>query len=662
MIRGQLHPTASCTAAAELPDATRPGDPMWAQAFDALPDLVCIVDPRHRIVRANQAMADRLGVSPQAAIGQSCFACVHGTDAPPDACPHARTIADHQPHAAELLEPSLGGWVAVSTTPLLDSAGTFIGSVHVARDINQRKRTEEALRRSESLLKEAQRVTRTGHYMLDLETRRWSSSEVLDEIFGIGADYDRSVEGWLTLVHPEDRAMMAEYLAGTLLGQGRRFDKEYRILRACDHEPRWVHGLGRFEGDVLGRSIVMFGTIQDVTERTQAEAERLELERRLLHAQKLESLGVLAGGIAHDFNNLLLAILGHLDLALGDLPADSPAHASIRHSARAALRATDLTRQMLAYSGRGKFVLSRLDLSALVEENIHLFRTTLARKATLTLDLQAALPPVQADAGQIQQIIMNLLTNASDAVGDEPGVILLRTGVEHCSAAYLRQGRLDDRLAPGAYVYLEVTDTGCGMDAATQQRLFDPFFTTKKNGRGLGMSAILGIVRGHKGAIMLDSEPDVGTTIRVLLPAAGDPEVAETAGAKAGDAAADSHAFEGAVLVVDDEEMVRTVCTAILQRLGWDVLTAADGLEAIRVLSERTAEIGAIILDLSMPNMDGFTACRRLVQIKPEVRIVFSSGYDSRDALQHHADNGRAGFVQKPYTLENLQRALLSRV
>ena len=259
---------------------------------------------------------------------------------------------------------------------------------------------------------------------------------------------------------------------------------------------------------------------RDITARKQAEEERLEMERRLLHAQRLESLGVMAGGMAHDFNNLLMIILGNLDLAVAALSPASTAYSSIEQAIHAAQRAADLTRQMLAYSGKGRFVIKALDLTELVEENIQFFKPVIPNTVTLDLVLDQTLPPVRADAGQVQQIIMNLITNAAESIGDQTGAITVTTGVELCDVACLRQSRLEEKPLAGEFVYLQVADTGCGMDEETRRRLFDPFFTTKFTGRGLGLSAVLGIVRGHGGTIFVDSELDRGTTVKVLFPVA----------------------------------------------------------------------------------------------------------------------------------------------
>ena len=400
----------------------------------------------------------------------------------------------------------------------------------------------------------------------------------------------------------------------------------------------------------------------DVTERKRIEAERMELERQLLHHQKLESLGVLAGGIAHDFNNLLTAIMGNLELAGQDGTLGVTPRLRIEHAAKAAQRAADLTRQMLAYSGRGHFVIQPLNLNAVVEENSNLLRAALAKTATLELRLAERLPPIRADIAQLQQIVMNLITNASEALGDRPGEITLSTGVQDYDEAALSRSRLAERPPAGRFVYFEVADTGCGMDEQTQERLFEPFFTTKFTGRGLGMAAVLGIVRGHQGAIFVDSAPGQGTRVRVLFPVADAAEGQAAAtpidGGQATAPQSDWPPLHGTVLVVDDDEGVRELCRETLQDFGLAVLTAADGRQAVQLFRERTDQIDCVLLDLSMPGMDGLAALREMRRVMPAVKVILSSGYDESDALRQFAGEGLAGFLQKPYQLDSLYRRL----
>ena len=387
-----------------------------------------------------------------------------------------------------------------------------------------------------------------------------------------------------------------------------------------------------------------------IAERERAEDERRRLQAQIQHAQKLESLGVLAGGIAHDFNNLLLGVLGNADLALADLTESSAAYGNLLEAKRAATRAADLCRQMLAYSGRGKFVVEAVDLREVVEEMASMLKVSISKRAVLEFRFDPDLPRIEADATQLRQVALNLIVNASEALGDDDGGITVSAGAMECGRDYLRQSCLDDDLPEGRYAYLEVADTGCGMDRQTCQRLFDPFFSTKFTGRGLGMAAVLGIVRSHRGTIHVASQPGRGATIRALFPAATGPLPKRPRPP----APVEDAPGNGTVLVVDDEETVRTLARKMLERAGFTVRTAADGREAVEAFRQAPDEIAAVLLDLTMPHMDGRQTLRELRRIKPGVRVVLSSGYTQQDAAGRFGEDAPDGFIQKPYESAHL--------
>ncbi|MDA8084952.1 MAG: response regulator [Nitrospiraceae bacterium] len=396
--------------------------------------------------------------------------------------------------------------------------------------------------------------------------------------------------------------------------------------------------------------------VEDITEQRKAEADRKKFEARLLHAQKLESLGVLVGGIAHDFNNILTAILGHAELALLRMSAVSPGRENIREIEGAASRAADLARQMLAYSGKGRFVVETLDLNAIIAEMTHMLEVSISKNAVLRFDLHKGLPPVDCDATQLRQVIMNLVINASDAIGSRSGTIAITTGAADCDRAYLAETWLDEHLEEGLYVYLEIADTGCGIGKDELAKIFDPFFTTKFTGRGLGLAAVLGIIRGHRGAIKVQSEPGKGSIFKVLLPASAD---------RGGCMNKESVVVEriGAgrtVLLVDDEETVRAIGRQMLEELGFRTLIARDGREALELFGARSGEISCVMLDLTMPHMDGEEAFRELKRISPDVKVIMSSGYDEQDVTQRFVGKGLAGFIQKPYKLAELGAVLMN--
>ncbi|GFO55036.1 hypothetical protein GMSM_20430 [Geomonas sp. Red276] len=403
------------------------------------------------------------------------------------------------------------------------------------------------------------------------------------------------------------------------------------------------------EHDPRGIIIGYHGITRDISERKQS-ARR---EMQLLHAQKLESLGVLAGGIAHDFNNILMAIFGNTDLALLEVKEDSRVSLYLHRIKQAAARAAELAKQMLDYSGRGKFVLQKLDLNRLLKNLEPLLKASISKKAALRLDLHDPLPLVEIDAAQMNQAVTNLVMNASEALDNGAGAIIITTGTAQGSHA--NHGVIWHRDTPGKgeYVYLEVTDTGCGIDQKAMDKLFDPFFSTKFTGRGLGLAAVHGIVKGHRGGMEVSSEPGNGASFRIMLPAAGNtgkqthPEEPHRAGQ------AEMWRTEGTVLLVDDEESVLSTGSDMLRTLGFTPVTAKDGVEAIGVF-KKTPGIALVILDLTMPHMDGAQCFLELRKLDPDVKVIVSSGYHKQDVIGNFAGEGLSGFIQKPYQLSSL--------
>ncbi|MFP4030451.1 MAG: ATP-binding protein [Desulfococcaceae bacterium] len=386
---------------------------------------------------------------------------------------------------------------------------------------------------------------------------------------------------------------------------------------------------------------------------------RRQMDQRLQRVQKLESLGVLAGGVAHDFNNLLQSVMGNIELALMDLPPDSPATESIFQIESAARRLADLTNQLLAYAGRGKFNTGPVNLADLTAETAGLLRTLLGKRATLKMEPGDEPPVVHADSTQMRQVLMNLITNASEAIGEEEGTITIRTGVSPPADIPPDEAELGAPLSPGRYAWVEVADTGSGMDAETRSRMFDPFFSTKFTGRGLGLAAVLGIVRGHGGAVRVWSQPGEGTTIRLILPRRGDK--AKTVADPESDpesAEKDESPVAGTVLVVDDEPSVLGVTCRALERGGYQVLTAEDGFAAVKAVAENPDAISLVILDLLMPRMDGEATLREIRILEPELPVLLSSGYTDNELSAEIKAMSPSGFLKKPY----LPSDLLARV
>ena len=539
--------------------------------------------------------------------------------------------------------------IEINATVVQTAGGARLLSL--CRDITERKRAEDALRQSAAHLAQAQRLAHFGSFRADSTGKpavvTWSDEYF--RIFGYKpGEVQPSEDAFLARVHPDDRARVEANLR-RLLTTGGPGNEGFRIVRPDGTVRHLVCTLAATL-DEARRPVELLGVALDVTDREQAEEERRKLEERVQHVQKLESLGVLAGGIAHDFNNILAVILGNANLALLKLPPASPARDSIRDVEAAALRAAELCKQMLAYSGRGRFVVEPLNLSEAVREMAHLLTVSISKSATLKYNFAAELPLIEADATQVQQVVMNLITNASEALGDKEGVIAVSTGALYCSAEYLRNSYLDEQLPAGHYAFLEVSDTGCGMDRETVGKIFEPFFTTKFTGRGLGLSAVLGIVRGHKGAIKVYSEPGRGTTCKVLFPAAK--RVTESQRIKL--PSMRHWRGTGTILIADDEAAIRNVAKGMLEWAGFTVLTAANGREALSIFQQHTDEIVCVIMDLTMPLLDGEAAFRELRQVRGDVRVIMTSGYNEPEVTQRFAGKGLAGFIQKPFTADAL--------
>jgi PAS domain S-box-containing protein len=496
------------------------------------------------------------------------------------------------------------------------------------------------------------RLTRIGRALQELEDFK----RALDE-HAIVAVTD--ARGRITYVN-EKFCAISKYDRDELLGQ------DHRIINSGHHSTAFMSQLWKtiqggqvWKGEIRNKAkdgsfywvdttIVPFlgedgAPCQFVAIRADI-TQRKETEDSLRQSQRLESLGVLSGGIAHDFNNLLTIVMGNANLAASHLPPESPAQAYLNQIESATLRAADLTRQLLAYAGKGRMQVIEVNLNRLVVEMTQLLTVSISKKAAIRYDLAPDLPGILADPSQMQQLFMNLVTNASEAIGDEAGgLITIRTGVQRIDATYT--GRLLPALplAAGTYVTMEVSDTGCGMAPLVLERIFDPFFTTKFTGRGLGLSAMLGILRSHQGSLKVYSEVGRGSVFRLFLPAViPDQEPASvqpTTGWRG----------HGLLLLVDDDLNARAVARSMAEDLGFHVLEATDGQEALALFELRHAEIALVLMDLTMPHLDGGQAFLRMHSVNPKVPIVLTSGYSEQDVLAEFTGSGLAGFLPKPY-------------
>jgi two-component system cell cycle sensor histidine kinase/response regulator CckA len=565
---------------------------------------------------------------------------------------------------------------------ILDERGCIVGMRSFLIDVTQRKRTEQALREGEKLYRHLVEHASDIIYRTDIHGRFRIFNSMAGKMLGYSVE-ELVGRSYLDLVRPDYRARVRQFYRLQLVQRRSHTYLEFPAITRAGGEIWFGQNVeiieedGRVVGfqaitrditqkrrDEVGLQYVREELERRVTERTaeleranellrremaerQREGnERITLEAQIQHAQRLESLGVLAGGIAHDFNNLLAVIMGHAGLALPEIPEGSRARLSIEEVISASRTAAQLTQQMLAYSGRGKFTIAPINLSHLIEDVTRLIATLISKKATLQLNLDPDLPPIEGDSAQLRQVLINLLTNASDALCERPGTIQVTTGAQEVDEGELVSVLPDRSLPAGTYVFIQVTDTGCGMDEGTVQRIFDPFFTTKFTGRGLGLAAVQGIVRGHHGTLQVESEPGRGATFRVLFPAAGR-TIPDATGTET--VAENEWCPEGSVLVVDDEPAVRALACQILERAGLAVMTAVDGYDAVNTFEAHSGEIDAVLLDLTMPGLDGGEVFQRLVQTKPDIKVILCSGYDVQDVNSMLAPHSPAGFLRKPY-------------
>lgn len=505
--------------------------------------------------------------------------------------------------------------------------------------IRQRLEQEAALQESYRLVWE---TSVDGMRLTDADGRMVRVNEAFCRLVGKARS---ELEGQLmTVVYAAEEAeSVLERYRDRYSQRALRFRSE-SCRRLWDGRQVWLEVSNSFLA-VEGQAPLVLSLIRDVTQRKR-------MEQRLIEAQKLESLGVLAGGIAHDFNNLLTSILGNVGLAAADVDPGSPVRECLREIEATSRQAAKLCQQMLAYSGRGRFQVQLLDLNALLEEMRPWLQTSVGKAAVLRFDLAASLPVVEGDSAQLRQVVANLVTNAAEAMDEKSGEIVVRTGSLVPDAALRARAVPADGLREGEHVFVEVTDTGGGMTAETLARLFDPFFTTKFTGRGLGLSAVLGVARGHGGALVVESELGRGSAFRFLLPAAGGCAAPAVVPVVPGGSVRRRH---GAVLVVDDEDFVRRMLGRALQATGFEVLVAEDGEAGLRVFEERAADLRVVLLDLTMPKMSGVETFQRMRALNAKVPVVLVSGYSEEEATARFTGTGLAGFLQKPFTVESLR-------
>jgi PAS domain S-box-containing protein len=624
----------------------------YQQLLEALPGGIVYISTQGEVLEANAEAVHFLGLSYDELrhrwltdwAGETYYE--DGRPCPPEEYPVSRCLATGKPQLPLTLgvrQPGGAvGWATFTAVPVLEG-DELQGAVVTFVDLSESKRVREALRRSQGQLEAI--VQHSPDHILEVDAEgtilslnRPAPELTLEDLLGkklfefAPVEYHESFRQALRTVFEEGRPRSIEVAAEI----GRVYVNHFAPV---------------FDDARKVRKALVIAS--DITERLRAEDERRRLEARIQQAQRLESLGVLAGGVAHDFNNLLVGILGNIELAMRKLQADGHATPLLEDARTTATRASEMTHQLLAYSGRGQLRLTAIDLNQLVTEMRHLLSNTLSPKATLQLELDPDLGSIQADAIQLRQVVLNLLTNASDALEEAGGLIHVRTGlVDGAAAQSPNASLLGDPLREEPYVLVEVRDDGAGIPSSIRERIFEPFFSTKFTGRGLGLAAVLGIVRGHDGAIAIESKPGMGTSVRVFLPHAraslaqrGEPQPPISP----------PRPSDHRILVIDDEHHVRQVARHVLQAQGYHVLTAEDGRSGLAMLAAEPIDL--VILDLLMPDMPGEAVLAGLQERGHQIPVLLSSG--CMDEGPSNVDSSLVtGFLPKPYHIDALVDAV----
>jgi len=640
-----------------MPARTLPLD-----ALDRLPIAIFRLDLDLRVGFVSRALATDIGFPPEAILGKTIFEIGHSPENAAFQAEQYRTvirIGESVQFELSIDFPTGTRWFQSHAVPEFDGDGRVSGVIGYASEITALKLAQLEEQDREARMYEFLTQSPFGAWLKDADGRYVFVNRALEESLQIRSD------AWLGKT---DSDVFPPDVARAVQANDREVLASDRFRQFTEHAPGpngddrvWMTMKFPYRDRAGKPHVAGIGIDLTEVERERADKARLaaavelqrersEMEAQLLKSQKLESLGVLAGGIAHDFNNLLTSVLGYASLLRMQLPAGAVGQDYLKQIDRAGSRAAELCQQMLAYSGRGRFVVEAIALNSLVHEMGQLLGTVISKKSILKFNLAAELPTILGDATQVRQVVMNLITNASDAIGERSGVITLTTSIIDADAKYLAALDLLRQLTPGRFVYLEVSDTGCGMDEATVARIFEPFYTTKFTGRGLGLAAVQGILRGHRGAIKVYSQVGKGTTFKVLFPAGDGPEVpavrTETITAPFG--------RDRVILVVDDEEDIRIFARKALEATGFRVELAADGRDAVEQFRAHGDRIALVILDLTMPRLGGEPTFRELRQLRPDVKVLLTSGFNQEEATAGFAGKGLAGFLRKPFVTQEL--------
>ncbi|MCO4743314.1 MAG: response regulator [Proteobacteria bacterium] len=613
---------------------------------------VALLDTKGRIEWVNASFVKLAGEPAPDLRGRRLVELLHGPDASEDAL-ELLSEALRRGHQASVELPhrsALGTvtWVSVDLTPVRSPLGALQRFIAVETDVS---RARAFMARVLDSMTDVLLVVQEGRGIR-------SANEAACQLLGIaeGELLGRPLQDFLD--DSAEAGLAAEGASRVHMLLTRRMtpapgsdfgDLDLQLRGADGAIP--VRASAAVLADEPGQPRIIVIVARDVRDRLRLQQQRHVLDDKIRQGQKLESLGVLAGGIAHDFNNLLVGILGNASLAGLELEGHDAAGALVQRIERSAQRAADLTRQMLAYSGRGRFEIGRIQVPELVRDVSELIDASISKKAELKVEFDEGLPDVDGDPSQLRQVVMNLLTNASESLGSGGGVLTVRGRkvlLDADSIAGLMVA--SESMSVGEYFELSVSDSGHGMDGETVGRMFEPFYTTKATGRGLGLAATLGIVRGHGGGLNVESSPGEGTMVRVYLP----PAKGEAMVVTPDDEDSGMWASQGAILVADDEPEVLDFIEAVLSRRGFEVLRARDGVECVEIYEEQRQRVSLVVLDMTMPRMNGKEALEAIRAVTPDIRVILSSGYDEQELAARLGDMSPAEFLQKPYRASQL--------
>jgi PAS domain S-box-containing protein len=615
----------------------------WRDSFNSLEDIMLIVGMDYNINKMNASGLKLFEKTEEEVIGEKCHRVIHGMDEPGEFCPFRKTLKTGKPALeVDRYEEPFDKYFNIRSSPIFNDFGEISGFVDLMSDVTDRKKVEDALRASEEKYRSLVESTEDSVYLIDSHCRYLFMNEKHLSRFGIPED--KVIGRTFGEFHAEEETKTFIEKVNKVIETGKSIWHEYRSQRDGRYFLRTLSPVKGEDGRVITVTVIS----KDITERKR-------LETQLQHAQRMEAIGTLAGGIAHDFNNVLMAIRGHTSLVLADLHSYDPHFKNLRGVEDMVQRGAELTRQLLGFARGGKYDVKPTDLNDIVEKSCEMFGRT-KKEVDVHTKRQKKIWPVEVDQAQIEQVLLNLYVNAWQAM-PHGGHLYVETSHVALAEDYARPLGVE----PGNYVKISVIDTGVGMDKATQARIFDPFFTTKERGRGtgLGLASAYGVIKNHGGIIDVHSEKGKGTTVNIYLPAS-EKQVEVRKGKPVDQIVMGT----GTVLLVDDENVILGVGKAMLEKIGYKVLLANSGKEAIELYSRHKGEIDLVVLDMIMPHMGGGETYDRMKENNPKIKVLLSSGYSINGQATEILERGCDGFIQKPFNMEELSlriREILDR-